>query len=143
MSHLASLLRQITKKSSHPNALIHKVQLERAKLKYLVQGQLDNAEESTIALGAPEEEEQEQERRKAVFVMEGGNRSEPAKQKVKKSKRGLLKPLLPLQLPHPPQAPQDRLRLPRVPQRRLLQAPKHSLLRPQVPQHQPSRHAPH
>ncbi|OBT87128.1 hypothetical protein VE02_02258 [Pseudogymnoascus sp. 03VT05] len=56
MSHLANALRQITKKSSNPNALIYQLQLQRSKQKYLVQEQLDNGMEGAVALGAPESE---------------------------------------------------------------------------------------
>ncbi|OBT55008.1 hypothetical protein VE04_05329 [Pseudogymnoascus sp. 24MN13] len=56
MSHLANALRQITKKSSNPNALIYQLQLERSKQKYLVQEQLGNGMEGAVALGAPESE---------------------------------------------------------------------------------------
>lgn len=59
MSHLANALRQITKKSSNPNALIYQLQLQRAKQKYLVQEQLGNGMEGAVALGAPETENRE------------------------------------------------------------------------------------
>ncbi|KFY15256.1 hypothetical protein V492_02123 [Pseudogymnoascus sp. VKM F-4246] len=56
MSHLANALRQITNKSSNPNALIYQIQLQRAKQKYLVQEQLGSGTGAAIALGAPESE---------------------------------------------------------------------------------------
>ncbi|OBT65980.1 hypothetical protein VE03_03178 [Pseudogymnoascus sp. 23342-1-I1] len=56
MSHLANALRQITKKSSNPNALIYQLQLQRAKQRYLVQEQLGNGTQAAVALGAPESE---------------------------------------------------------------------------------------
>jgi hypothetical protein len=54
MSQLTPLLRQITKKASHPNQLLYGVQLERARVKYLVRGELGDGKEA-VALGAPEE----------------------------------------------------------------------------------------
>jgi hypothetical protein len=54
MSQLTNALRHITKKASHPNALLYSAQLERAKQKYLVQGQLGDGKEGAVALGAPE-----------------------------------------------------------------------------------------
>lgn len=54
MSHLANALRQITNKSSNPNALIYQLQLQRAKQQYLVQEQLGDGTEAAVALGAPE-----------------------------------------------------------------------------------------
>jgi hypothetical protein len=54
MSQLTNALRHITKKASHPNALLYSAQLERAKQKYLVQGQLEGGKEGAVALGAPE-----------------------------------------------------------------------------------------
>ena len=59
MSHLANSLRQITSKSSNPNALIYQLQLQRAKQKYLVQEQLGDGMEAAVALGAPESENRE------------------------------------------------------------------------------------
>lgn len=56
MSHLANALRQITSKSSNPNALIYQLQLRRAKQKYLVQEQLGDGTEGAVALEAPESE---------------------------------------------------------------------------------------
>lgn len=56
MSHLANALRQISKKSSHPNVLIYQLQLQRAKQKHLDQGQLGDGTEGAVALGAPESE---------------------------------------------------------------------------------------
>lgn len=41
----------------HPNALVHKVQLERARQKYIVRGELGDGKEDAVALGAPEEQE--------------------------------------------------------------------------------------
>ena len=60
MSQFGSVLRQVTKKAAHPNSLIYSVQLERAKQKYIVQGQLESGAEGTVALGAPEEEKTKQ-----------------------------------------------------------------------------------
>lgn len=60
MSQLANALRHITKKASHPNALIYNVQLQRAKEKYLVQGQLEDGKEEAVALAGPGEKGQEQ-----------------------------------------------------------------------------------
>lgn len=57
MSALTNVLRQITNKTTHPNALLHQIQLERAKNKYLVQGQLGHGVESVVALTAPEKAE--------------------------------------------------------------------------------------
>ncbi|KFY25504.1 hypothetical protein V493_04643 [Pseudogymnoascus sp. VKM F-4281 (FW-2241)] len=54
MSHLANALRQITKKSSNPNALIYQLQLQRAKQKYLAQEQLGDGIEGAVALGPPD-----------------------------------------------------------------------------------------
>jgi len=53
MSALANVLRHITKKASHPNALIHQIQLERARSKYLVQGRLGDGLEGVVSLDAP------------------------------------------------------------------------------------------
>jgi len=71
MSHLANVLRQITKKASHPNSLIHGVQLERARQKYIVRGELIDGKEDAVALGAPKEERQER-------VEEKGSKPEAA-----------------------------------------------------------------
>src|SRR5579871_5974662 len=84
MSQLGSLLRQITKKSSHPNAFIYKIQLERAKQKYLLQGQLDDGKEDAVALGAPEEEERE----KAALDIEKGVGPEAAERKGEGPREG-------------------------------------------------------
>lgn len=59
MSHLANALRQISKKSSHPNVLIYQLQLQRAKQKHLDQGQLGDGTEGAVALSAPESENRE------------------------------------------------------------------------------------
>jgi hypothetical protein len=61
MSQLTNALRHITKKASHPNALLYSAQLERAKQKYLVQGQLEGGKEGAVALGAPETDGRERE----------------------------------------------------------------------------------
>lgn len=61
MSQLTNALRHITKKASHPNALLYSAQLERAKRKYLVQGQLEGGKEGAVALGAPETDGRERE----------------------------------------------------------------------------------
>jgi hypothetical protein len=63
MSQLANALRQIAKKSMHPNALVHKVQLERARQKYIVRGEIGDGKEDAVALGAPEEQEAKLEKR--------------------------------------------------------------------------------
>jgi hypothetical protein len=55
MSQLTPLLRQITKKASHPNGLLYGMQLERARVKYLVRGELEGGKEA-VQLGAPEAE---------------------------------------------------------------------------------------
>ena len=60
MPALGSLLRQLSKKASHPNALIYEIQLARAKHKYLVQEQLEDGEEDAVALPAPKEGEREE-----------------------------------------------------------------------------------
>ena len=54
MSALSSLLRQVTKKASHPNDLIYKIQLAKAKGRYLVPGaELGSGEEGeAVMLGA-------------------------------------------------------------------------------------------
>jgi hypothetical protein len=54
MSQLAPLLRQITKKASHPNGLLYGMQLERARVKYLVRGELEDGK-AAIELAVPEE----------------------------------------------------------------------------------------
>jgi len=54
MSYLTPLLRQLTRKASHPNALLYEVQLERARVKYLVNGELEDGK-GAVELGAPEE----------------------------------------------------------------------------------------
>jgi hypothetical protein len=54
MSQLAPLLRQITKKASHPNGLLYGMQLERARVKYLVRGELEDGK-AAIELVVPEE----------------------------------------------------------------------------------------
>jgi hypothetical protein len=61
MSQFTNALRHITKKASHPNALLYSAQLERAKQKYLVQGQLEDGKEGAVALGAPELDRRERE----------------------------------------------------------------------------------
>lgn len=75
MSQLAGLLRQITRKSSNPNAFVYQVQLERARQKYLVRGELDDGKASAVALGAPEdgdgsEREREREATAAAAAVE-------------------------------------------------------------------------
>lgn len=55
MSHLTNILRQISKKASHPNSLIYSVQLLKAKQKYLVRGEIGVNEESAISLAAPDD----------------------------------------------------------------------------------------
>ena len=52
MSQLAPLLRQITKKASHPNGLLYGMQLERARVKYLVRGELEDGK-AAIELAVP------------------------------------------------------------------------------------------
>lgn len=59
MSLLTGALRAITKKASSPQSLIYSIQLERAKQKYIVRGELDGPE-SAIELGAPEANAKEQ-----------------------------------------------------------------------------------
>ena len=54
MSQLTPLLRQITRKASHPNGLLYGMQLERARVKYLVKGELEDGK-GAVELGAPEE----------------------------------------------------------------------------------------
>ena len=58
MSQLTPLLRQITKKASHPNGLLYSIQLERARVKYLVKGELEGGAQA-VALDAPKEKVQE------------------------------------------------------------------------------------
>jgi len=55
MSALANALRQITKKAAHPNALLYQVQLDRAKKRHLIQGQLGDGLAGVVALKPPEE----------------------------------------------------------------------------------------
>lgn len=55
MSQLTPLLRQITKKASHPNGLLYGMQLEHARVKYLVRGELEDGK-GAVELGAPSEE---------------------------------------------------------------------------------------
>ncbi|EPE35735.1 hypothetical protein GLAREA_05072 [Glarea lozoyensis ATCC 20868] len=56
MSQLTGLFRQILKKSNHPNILVHNIQLERAKQKYLVQGRLGDGGDIALEIGPPEKE---------------------------------------------------------------------------------------
>ncbi|KFY64522.1 hypothetical protein V496_03211 [Pseudogymnoascus sp. VKM F-4515 (FW-2607)] len=77
MSHLANALRQITKKSSNPNALIYQLQLQRSKQKYLVQEQLGNGTEAAVALGAPESENKEKASRLETEVLDREQQSGP------------------------------------------------------------------
>jgi hypothetical protein len=60
MPALSSLLGQIAKKASHPNDLVYKLQLTRAKQKYLVQERLGVSREDSVALQAPKEELEEE-----------------------------------------------------------------------------------
>lgn len=60
----------MTKKASHPNSLVYQVQLERGRKKYLVQEQLDDGQESAVALGAPQEEEREQDQNRDLAKLE-------------------------------------------------------------------------
>lgn len=53
---LPFILRQIAQKSTHPNALVHKIQLARAKNQLLLAGQLGDGKEDVFALEAPEDE---------------------------------------------------------------------------------------
>ena len=56
MSALANALRQVVKRSNHPNSLVYQVQVERARTKYVERGLLEGGqEEGAVALGAPEE----------------------------------------------------------------------------------------
>jgi hypothetical protein len=75
MSQLGSLLRQITKKSSHPNTLIYEIQLERARQKLFVQRQLDDGKDDAVALEAPRGDVQEQTREceKTALGLDNGN----------------------------------------------------------------------
>jgi len=57
MSALTNVLRHITKKAAHPNTLLYNVQLERAKNKYLLRGQLGDGLDGTVALDAPKEDD--------------------------------------------------------------------------------------
>ncbi len=70
MSHLANLLRQVVKKSSHPNALVYKMEVQRATQKHLVRGELADGEEDAVALGAPAEDGQDQERKRGSSALE-------------------------------------------------------------------------
>ena len=70
---LSFILRQITKKASHPNALLHKVQLAKAKRKYLPDGapaQLGDGKGEIFALEAPESEENHREAKAEMDVAE-------------------------------------------------------------------------
>jgi hypothetical protein len=59
MSQLGGVFRQIVKKANHPNILLHNIQLEHAKIKHLVQGQLGvGSDETALELGAPEEQKE-------------------------------------------------------------------------------------
>lgn len=58
MSQLTPLLRQITKNASHPNGLLYGMQLERARVKYLVKEELEGGTQA-VALDAPKEKVQE------------------------------------------------------------------------------------
>lgn len=76
MAHLANVLRQITNKSSNPNALIYQLQLERAKQKYLVQEQLGSGAEGAVALGAPESENVEKGSGPETAAFDGGKQGD-------------------------------------------------------------------
>lgn len=71
MSHLAALLRQVTRKSQHPNALLYDIQLARAKQKYLVREELSDGKEGIVELGAPEEKVEAADGRAGAGVGEG------------------------------------------------------------------------
>jgi hypothetical protein len=73
MPALSSLLGQIAQKASHPNDLVYKLQVARAKQKYLVQERLGDGREDTVALQAPKEELEEEE---AALAMKKENRKE-------------------------------------------------------------------
>lgn len=60
MSHLASLLRAVTKRASHPNNLLYEAQLERARVKILVKGELGKGEDAVL-LEQPRVEKKEEE----------------------------------------------------------------------------------
>ncbi|KAE8441454.1 hypothetical protein EG329_004947 [Mollisiaceae sp. DMI_Dod_QoI] len=90
MSGLANALRRIAKSASHPNALLYKTQLERAKQKYLVQGQLGDGKEDAFMLGSPEEEIQKQERGQKTLKTKEGIRSNGLEEEAEtQSGRGL------------------------------------------------------
>ena len=55
MSGLAPVLRRLTKTASHPNSLLYAMQLERARVKYLVKGELGDGKEDAMVLEAPKE----------------------------------------------------------------------------------------
>jgi hypothetical protein len=80
LSHLSSILRQITKKSFHPNSLIYDVQLARAKQKHLLTDQLGDGIEIVVALGEPEkvESKQNQEPETSAREIQRVNKSESA-----------------------------------------------------------------
>lgn len=58
MPQLTPLLRQITKNASHPNGLLYGMQLERARVKSLVKGELEGGTQA-VALDVPKEKVQE------------------------------------------------------------------------------------
>ena len=88
MSHLASLLRQITQKSKNLNALIYQLQLERAKQKYLVPGRLGDGVEGAVALGAPESERREKEIERELTTKEQSG-SESGSEAVERKNEGI------------------------------------------------------
>ena len=81
MSHLANALRQITKKSSNPNALVYQLQLQRAKQKYLVQEQLGNGMEGAVALETPESENGEKASGLETAALDREQQSDPEARK--------------------------------------------------------------
>lgn len=59
MSGLAPVFRRLVKAASHPNSLLYAVQLEQARVKYLVKGELGDGKEDAMALEAPREKSDE------------------------------------------------------------------------------------
>jgi hypothetical protein len=83
----------VTKKASHPNTLLYNVQLERARKKYLVQGQLDDGKEGTVALGSPDEQTQDDPQialqAKSCDVLEVAEQTGEGSQKEHTDRQGL------------------------------------------------------
>jgi hypothetical protein len=87
MSQLTPLLRQITKKASHPNGLLYSLQLERARVKYLVKGELESGTEA-VALDSPKEKAQEMTGRESGGDMDVERESAARNEEACKGKEG-------------------------------------------------------